>query len=86
MYFLANLGFVKRFFFLGLLVGQLALPGFAADPLHPPCQIRSTTFEGWAADEVSNQWLRLTFVKQTGGRLMQVSFAGHPLLVCKPQI
>jgi hypothetical protein len=71
---------------LGLVsVTLLSRPVFAADPLHPACQIRSATFEGWAADEVSNQWLRLTFVKQTGGRLMQVSFAGHPYLFVNPK-
>ena len=45
---------------LGLVsVTLLSRSVFAADPLHTACQTRSTTFEGWAADEVSNQWLRL---------------------------
>jgi hypothetical protein len=73
----ANFGFTKRLFFLGLWVGLLARPGYAANPRPPACQIRSTTFEGWAAEELSNEWLQLTIVKQLGGRLMQVSFAGH---------
>ena len=63
----------------------LARPGFSAETVHRTCQIRSTTFEGWAADEISNQWLQLTIVKQLGGRLMQVSFAGHPYLFVNPK-
>ena len=84
MCFPANFGFMKRFFF-GLVLGLLASPGFVADPLQPTCQIRSTTFEGWAAEEISNQWLQLTIVKQLGGRLMQASFAGHPYLFVNPK-
>ena len=75
-----------RFLILGLL-GMTLLPGpaLAAEPPHRTCQTRSTTFEGWAAEELSNQWLQLTIVKQLGGRLMQVSFAGHPYLFVNPK-
>jgi hypothetical protein len=85
MYFPANFGFVKPVLFLGLAVGLLARPGFAADPLHASCKIRSTTFDGWASEELSNHWLQLTIVKQLGGRLMQVTFAGHPYLFVNPK-
>jgi hypothetical protein len=50
-----------------------------------PCQIRPVVFDGWQAQEVTNDWLRLTFVPQLGGRLMQVSFNGHPYLFVNPQ-
>jgi hypothetical protein len=60
---------MKRCFLFGLAVSLLTQPGFAAVPVHRTCQIRSTTFEGWAAEELSNQWLQLTIVKQLGGRL-----------------
>jgi hypothetical protein len=60
-------------------------PDSPQKPLTAPCQIRSTTFEGWAAEEISNEWLQLTIVKQLGGRLMQVSFAGHPYLFVNPK-
>jgi len=75
-----------RFLILGLL-GMTLLPGpaLAAEPPHRTCQTRSTTFEGWAAEELSNQWLQVTIVKQLGGRLMQVSFAGHPYLFVNPK-
>jgi hypothetical protein len=48
----------------------------------PPssCQIHAVLFEGWQAQEVANEWVKLTFVPQLGGRLMQVSFNGHPYL------
>ena len=75
-----------RFLILGLLeMNLLPGPAFAAETVHRTCQIRSTTFEGWAAEELSNQWLRLTIVKQLGGRLMQVTFAGHPYLFVNPK-
>jgi hypothetical protein len=77
---------MKRFFTLGLIsVSLLARPGFAQEVLHQTCNIKSTTFEGWDAEEISNEWLRLTIVKQLGGRLMQVSFAGHPYLFVNPK-
>ena len=52
---------------------------------HSPCRIRSVAFDGWQAQEVTNDWLRLTFVPQLGGRLMQVAFNGHPYLFVNPQ-
>src|SRR5712692_2934698 len=75
---------------LGVILGLVSMtllprPAFAAETVHRTCQIRSTTFEGWAADEISNQWLQLTIVKQLGGRLMQVSFAGHAYLFVNPK-
>jgi hypothetical protein len=77
---------MKRFFIVVLVgVGLLARSGFAQATTHRTCQIRSTTFDGWAAEEISNEWLQLTIVKQLGGRLMQVSFAGHPYLFVNPK-
>jgi uncharacterized protein DUF4380 len=53
--------------------------------VHSPCRVQSTTFEGWKAEEVSNDWVRLTIVPQLGGRLMQVTFAGHAFLFVNPK-
>ncbi|MGO8718158.1 MAG: hypothetical protein ACLQMO_02925, partial [Acidobacteriaceae bacterium] len=53
--------------------------GVAVDT-HSPCQIHPVTFDGWKAQEVKNDWVRLIFVPSLGGRLMQVSFNGHPYL------
>jgi hypothetical protein len=52
---------------------------------HEPCRILSTTYEGWPAEQLSNQWLKVTIVPQLGGRVMQVTFAGHPYLFVNPQ-
>lgn len=46
----------------------------------PPCRIAATSYEGWRAEEISNYWVKLIVVPQLGGRLMQVTFAGHPFL------
>jgi hypothetical protein len=48
------------------------------------CQIHAVVFDGWQAQEVANEWVTLTFVPQLGGRLMQVSFNGHPYLFVNP--
>jgi hypothetical protein len=53
---------------------------------HEPCKIQSTTYEDWPAEQLSNQWLKLTIVPQLGGRVMQVTFAGHPYLFVNPQL
>src|ERR1700716_1869968 len=34
----------------------------------------------WQSQQVSNAWVKLIFVPQNGGRLMQVIFDGHPFL------
>ena len=74
---------------LALVVTTLiALPsaGFAAgSPVHAPCRVNAVKFDGWDAEQLSNEWLRLTIVPQIGGRLMQVEFAGHPYLFVNPK-
>jgi hypothetical protein len=52
---------------------------------HAPCRVQSTTFEGWEAEEVSNDWVRLIIVPQLGGRLMQVTVGGHDYLFVNPK-
>lgn len=51
----------------------------AADA-HSACQIHPVIFDGWKAQEVKNDWVQLLLVPMLGGRLMQVSFNGHPYL------
>jgi len=53
----------------------------------PPagCRVEATDFNGWKAEQLSNEWVTLTIVPQLGGRLMQVTFAGHPFLFVNPQ-
>src|SRR5437879_13840220 len=40
---------------------------------------------GWEAQQVSNPLVKLIFVPQNGGRLMQVIFDGHPFLFVNPR-
>lgn len=51
----------------------------------PACTVHPTTFDGWHAQEMANSWVRLIFVPELGGRLMQVIFDGHPYLFVNPQ-
>src|SRR2546430_11877779 len=69
--------------FAALMLTLCCCCTFAAT--HHQCQLRPTNFDGWKAEELSNDWLRLTIVPQLGGRLMQVTFGGHSYLFVNPQ-
>jgi len=43
-----------------------------------PCRVEAADYKGWHAQQISNRWVQLIIVAQNGGRLMQVTFAGHP--------
>jgi hypothetical protein len=49
------------------------------------CRIDPVDYKGWHAQQVSNQWVQLIVVPQNGGRVIQVSFAGHPYLFVNPK-
>ncbi len=76
-----------------LLCAALSLLFAPADAAHAPtvdanpkrCTVKPVEFDGWQAQQLSNDYVRLTFVPQLGGRLMQVEFAGHPYLFVNPQ-
>lgn len=70
-----------------LMTGCLASSsmGLALPNAHSPCRLQPTVFEGWKAEELSNDWVRLTFAPQLGGRLMQVQFGSHRYLFVNPQ-
>jgi hypothetical protein len=57
----------------------------AAQTSHVPCKIQPEQFHGWAAEEMSNQWVQLMIVPRLGGRLMQATFAGHDYLFVNPK-
>ena len=59
--------------------------GWASPSSHSPCWMQPATFEGWKAEELFNDWVRLTFVPQLGGRLMQVEFGKHRYLFVNPK-
>lgn len=50
------------------------------------CRIEAVDFQGWHGQQISNAWVKLIFVPQNGGRLMQLIFAGHPYLFVNPRL
>ncbi len=51
----------------------------------PACRVEAVQYKGWNAEQVSNRWVQLIIVPQNGGRLMQVTFGGHPYLFVNPK-
>lgn len=51
-----------------------------------PCSVQPVDYKGWRAERLSNQWVQLIVVPQNGGRLMQVTFAGHDYLFVNPEL
>jgi hypothetical protein len=49
------------------------------------CRVEPVNYKGWQAQQVSNAWVKLIFVPQNGGRLMQVVFDNHPFLFVNPR-
>jgi hypothetical protein len=49
------------------------------------CRVEAADYKGWQAQQISNRWVQLIIVPQNGGRLMQVTFAGHPYLFVNPK-
>src|ERR1700727_1675867 len=74
---------VSFFLTLALLVSSASAQQSTPAP-SSSCQIHAVVFDGWQAQEVANEWVKLTFVPQLGGRLMQVTFNGHPYLFVNP--
>jgi hypothetical protein len=50
------------------------------------CRVETVDYKGWHAQQLSNRWVQLIVVPQNGGRLMQVSFAGHAYLFVNPKL
>lgn len=83
---------MKTAFFFWSLVVVFAHPivaraDFGAESRQQPeaaesstCRVEPVNYLGWQAQQVSNSWMKLIFVPQNGGRLMQVIFDGHPYL------
>jgi hypothetical protein len=82
-----------QFLAVSFLVGAIGLtltPVEARSQANPPksadCRVEAMDYRGWQAQQLSNRWVQLIVVPQNGGRLMQVSFAGHPYLFVNPQL
>ena len=54
-------------------------------PKTEECRVQSLDYRGWHAQQISNRWVQLIIVPQNGGRLMQVTFAGHSYLFVNPK-
>jgi len=59
--------------------------GQGDSPKHNACRVEAVDYKGWHAQQVSNAWVQLVVVPQNGGRLIQVTFAGHPYLFVNPK-
>jgi len=57
----------------------------ASQPANSPCQVAPVDYKGWHGQQISNRWVQLVVVPQNGGRLMQVTFAGHAYLFVNPK-
>ena len=80
--------FALLFVFLSAVVtpGAAQAPKENSSPGSRECRIEAIDFQGWRAQQISNPWMKLIFVPQNGGRLMQVIFAGHPYLFVNPRL
>jgi hypothetical protein len=60
--------------------------GQSNPPKNSDCRVEAVDYKGWQAQQLSNKWVQLTVVPQNGGRLMQVTFAGHAYLFVNPKL
>lgn len=62
-------------------------PAFCQSEAHRPvCRVDAVDYRGWHAEQISNRWVQLILVPQNGGRLMQITFAGHAYLFVNPKL
>jgi hypothetical protein len=80
--------FAFVFFVLFLISLELVFARGAnqVSPKSAECRVETVDYRGWQAQQVSNRWVQLVVVPQNGGRLMQVTFAGHPYLFVNPKL
>jgi hypothetical protein len=81
-YFVLNL----LLFFVGSGLASAQLPSPPNPPAVGECHVNAVNYKGWSAQQLSNKWVQLVVVPQNGGRLMQVTFAGHPYLFVNPDL
>ncbi len=68
---------------LGVTVAQTKSEPRA--PASSACQVEPADYRGWHAQRLSNRWVQLIVLPQNGGRLIQVTFAGHSYLFVNPK-
>ncbi len=71
--------------FLGLRLLHAQMKDQPNSSVSPGCRIEAVDYKGWHAEQISNRWVQLIVVPQNGGRLMQLSFAGHSYLFVNPK-
>jgi hypothetical protein len=67
-----------------IAAGKVSAGVEQANSSNAACHIEAVDYKGWQAQQISNRWVQLIVVPQNGGRLMQVTFAGHPYLFVNP--
>src|SRR5246127_508188 len=80
-------GFVAAVLFISSLAPRMACaqPQPETPPANSGCRVEAVDYKGWHAQQLSNRWVQLEIVPQNGGRLIQVTFAGHSYLFVNPQ-
>ena len=79
------LGIRTKLLLLGCLLALPTAKPVVAQKADAACRVEAIDYRGWSAQQLSNRWVRLIIVPQNGGRLMQVTFAGHDFLFVNPQ-
>src|SRR5579872_3406816 len=69
----------------GLATAHAQLQNGTQQP-NTECRVEPVDYKGWHAQQLSNRWVQLVMVPQNGGRVIQVTFAGHPYLFVNPQL
>jgi hypothetical protein len=72
-------------FAMGLSVAIAQTKAEPSQAASPGCRVEAVDYKGWQAQKNSNRWVQLLVVPQNGGRLMQVTFAGHSYLFVNPK-
>jgi hypothetical protein len=68
-----------------LLLSPAQMNAESAQTVSTGCRVNAVDYKGWHAQQISNRWLQLVVLPQNGGRLIQVTFAGHPYLFVNPK-
>src|SRR5947199_2652406 len=68
-----------------LLASPVQMNAESAQTASTACQVNAVDYKGWHAQQISNRWVQFIVVPQNGGRLIQVTFAGHPYLFVNPK-
>lgn len=71
---------------IGLTVTAVEADSQASPTKSAECRVEAVDYKGWHAEQLSNRWVQLIVVPQNGGRLIQVSFGGHPYLFVNPKL